>query len=441
MRLAPVLACLCMFASAALAAERPDAARLAPLHLNVASCSPAQNVAAVGQKVVIRLHGCWGFLWHVQKLEGDSVKPAEKFTILPNNDLIEPVGAIPKMSGTHYLTLDAVKPGKSRVTLVYKRGPKQKPVYTLSYTIDVKTRAELAANSTKRAGLLKKEIGTFALNIAYRGPIDKKAPFCSAVLHVLPLDTKMKMSRPTCAIVKISKAVAEKLIDHLAATQMLGLARDRNAEPMVRRGAPDPQPNAGPTYNLRITTKDESFLMPLGWEESSGLAPGIQGIAKSVAKEQEVFVAMAKVLARIQPMAKPGPQGVRGKVSKLVGNQMPGVIAPGPAGKLLGRGGPNPPGGGPLSVPVHVFKGKVKVNHNNPPAPDPKHKQLVKIVQADKNGRYILALEPGEYTVVAEIDGKLYLNSFSGKGFWSTVTVGADEWKVHNIKDSSEATF
>ncbi len=72
---------------------------------------------------------------------------------------------------------------------------------------------------------------------------------------------------------------------------------------------------------------------------------------------------------------------------------------------------------------------------------DPKHKQLVKIVQPDKKGHYIIALEPGEYTIVAEINGKLYLNSFSGKGFWSTVTINANEWKVFNIADSSEATF
>jgi hypothetical protein len=161
-----------------------------------------------------------------------------------------------------------------------------------------------------------------------------------------------------------------------------------------------------------------------------------------VAKEQQVFVALSKVLARVRPMAKPGRQGVRGKVTKLVGNHMPGIIMDGPDGGPVGVGGGMEGGGGhPLSVPVHVFKGKIKVDHNNPPAPDAKHPQLVKVVQANKRGLYILALEPGEYTVVAEINGKLYLNSYAGGGHWSTVTVNADEWKVHNIMDSSEAAF
>jgi predicted secreted protein len=433
MRLASVAACLCVFASVGLTAETP----LAPLHLNVSSCSPARNTAAVGQKVVIRLHAGWGFQWHVLMQKGDSVKPATKFTQIPNKDMIEPVGALPRMSGTHNLALDAVKPGKSTVTLVYKRGPKGKPVHTLYYSIDVKTRAELAAISRKRADLLRNEIDSFALRLLYSGPVDKKDPFCSVWLTVDYGPLKERAMDPNFPIVQIEEAVAEELIDHLADTQILGLARNRRTEETIERAA-GALPAAGPSYDLLITSKGQSFLMPLGWEASPGLVSHIQGIAKSVAKEQDVFVALSKVLARVLPMAKPGRQGVRGKVTKLVGNHMPGIIMePG-----IGIGGGNRGGGGrPLSVPVHVFKGKVKVDHNNPPAPDAKHPQLVKVVQANKKGLYILALEPGDYTVVAEINGKLYLNSFAGAGHWSTVTINADEWKVHNIVDSSEAAF
>jgi len=437
MRLASALACLCVFASVAPAAEKP----LPPLHLNVSSCTPALNTAAVGQKVVIRLHAGWGFQWHVLKQKGDSVKPAAKFTQISTKDMIEPVGALPKMSATNYLALDAAKPGKSTLTLVYKRGPKGKPVHTLHYSIDVKTRADLAAISAKRAELLKDEIDSFALRLLYSGPVDKKEPFSSACLTVDYGPFKKRAIDPNFPVVKIEGAVAGKLIDHLADTQMLGLARDRNVEPRVRRVA-GALPTAGPTYNLQITAKGQSFLMPLGWEASPGLVSFVQGIAKSVVKEQEVLVALSKVLTRVQPMAKPGPQGVRGKVSKLVGNHMPGIIMDGPGRGPVGFGGGMEGGGGdPLSVPVHVFKGKVKVDHNNPPAPDAKHPQLVKVVQADKQGRYIVALEPGEYTIVAEINGKLYLNIFTGGGFWFTVTVKAGEWKVHNIVDSSEASF
>jgi len=120
-----------------------------------------------------------------------------------------------------------------------------------------------------------------------------------------------------------------------------------------------------------------------------------------------------------------GPQGIRGQVLKLTGNHMPG---------------PGPRVGGatkPLSVPVHVFKGKVK----RVATPNPKHPQLLKTVRSDAKGNYAVALEPGTYTVVAEIEGKLYLNSFAGDGSWSTVTVKKDTWATWAIRDTSGAAF
>ena len=126
--------------------------------------------------------------------------------------------------------------------------------------------------------------------------------------------------------------------------------------------------------------------------------------------------------AAVKITAEPGPQGVKGTVIKLRGDFMPGS-APGSET--------------PLSVPVHIFKGKVKAFEK----PDPKHPDLVKIVHSDKDGRYNLVLPPGEYTVVAEINGKLYLNSFDGQGFWSSIQVKTDQWTRWHIRDTSEATF
>jgi hypothetical protein len=144
-----------------------------------------------------------------------------------------------------------------------------------------------------------------------------------------------------------------------------------------------------------------------------------------------VFTFLFGILAFAEgtPKAAAEPaQGVSGKVIKMTGNFMPG---PGPR-----------PGGtqAPLSVPVHVFKGKVAPFQK----PDPRHPQLVKIVNSDKDGAYRVALEPGEYTLVAEIEGKLYLNSFTdgaGKMVWSTVAVTAGKWAIWDIKDSSGAAF
>ncbi|MCG3179546.1 MAG: hypothetical protein BIFFINMI_01882 [Phycisphaerae bacterium] len=119
-----------------------------------------------------------------------------------------------------------------------------------------------------------------------------------------------------------------------------------------------------------------------------------------------------------------GKQGVEGQVMQLTGDFMPG---PGPA-----RGARTP-----LSVPVHVFKGKVKMFTR----PDPTHAQLVRTVQADKDGKFKVALAPGVYTVVAQIGGSMYLNIMTGDGFWWAVTVEAGKWAHVDIKETSGAAF
>jgi hypothetical protein len=123
-------------------------------------------------------------------------------------------------------------------------------------------------------------------------------------------------------------------------------------------------------------------------------------------------------------------QGVAGKVVKLAGNFMP---SPGPEPR---RGAKKP-----LSVPVHIFKGQLKVFEK----PNTEHPAFVQKIQADAGGNFRCVLPPGEYTVVAEIDGKLYLNSFTagdkGSLCWSTVKIEKQKWTTFNIVDSSGAVF
>ena len=92
-------------------------------------------------------------------------------------------------------------------------------------------------------------------------------------------------------------------------------------------------------------------------------------------------------------------------------------------------------------MPVHIFKGQIKVIET----PDGRHPAFVRKVQADAEGTFRCALPPGEYTVVAEINGKLYLNSFTDGGggglVWSTVKVEKQKWTAITIEDSSEAFF
>ncbi len=129
-------------------------------------------------------------------------------------------------------------------------------------------------------------------------------------------------------------------------------------------------------------------------------------------------------------------QGVTGKVLKLSGNFQPQVTLEGEA--------PPPARGAKetLPVPVHVFKGKVEPFEK----PDPKHPQLVTIAKPDKTGVFRVPLAPGEYTVVAEIDGKLYLNlmtfdAATKKAAWATVEVQPKQWTQSNIEDTSDAAF
>lgn len=134
-----------------------------------------------------------------------------------------------------------------------------------------------------------------------------------------------------------------------------------------------------------------------------------------------------------QAQATDAPQGIEGVVVALEGNFMPGPVVPG-----------QQPGGvkKPLSVPVHVFRGKIEVRER----PDPKHSALVTIVKSDAQGAFRVPLSPGEYTVVAEIEGKLYLNIFEfdaaeRKRVWPTVKVEPKKWSRWIIQDTSKAAF
>jgi hypothetical protein len=86
---------------------------------------------------------------------------------------------------------------------------------------------------------------------------------------------------------------------------------------------------------------------------------------------------------------------------------------------------------------VHVFRGRVKMFEK----PDPRHPALCVVVRAAKEGKFRVPLEPGEYTVVAEIDGRMYLNDMTDAGEWTPLKVEAGVWRDVCIEDTSEAAF
>ena len=163
------------------------------------------------------------------------------------------------------------------------------------------------------------------------------------------------------------------------------------------------------------------------------------GLATSATNGFMIMIAAILLVTFLTADGEAAPlseQGVAGQVVKLRGNFQPQVT---PAGE------PPPASRGKrevLLVPVHVFQGQVEPFEK----PNPQHPQLVAIVQPERTGTFRVAVAPGEYTVVAEIDGKLYLNlmtydAATKKPAWATVEVRAKKWTTANIEDTSDAAF
>lgn len=95
-----------------------------------------------------------------------------------------------------------------------------------------------------------------------------------------------------------------------------------------------------------------------------------------------------------------------------------------------------------LKTKIHIYKGKIKSNGNPfllPLADGPK---VFSVVNSDEEGRFQVQLPPGEYTLFIELeDGKLYRNSFDGKGNFSTVKLIDGEDSSEVLTDTREATF
>lgn len=122
------------------------------------------------------------------------------------------------------------------------------------------------------------------------------------------------------------------------------------------------------------------------------------------------------------PVGKPG---VQGHVIRLEGNFMP-PIEQGYKGVQT-----------PVVCRVFIFRGKVKPFVQ----PDPAHPSLVAVVNTDSAGVYRAELEPGVYTAVAELDGKLYYNGISSDGNWESFDVTPGQVKDWPIIDNSRATY
>jgi hypothetical protein len=119
-----------------------------------------------------------------------------------------------------------------------------------------------------------------------------------------------------------------------------------------------------------------------------------------------------------------------GKVEKWDGNFIPSRDAKAASSKIL-----------PLKTKIYIFKGKIKSEGNPTLSFSPQVHKVYAVVNSDENGIFKVQLPPGEYTVFAEIDGKLYRNSFDGVGNFSSTLVVDGQSTEENITDSRNAVF
>jgi hypothetical protein len=120
------------------------------------------------------------------------------------------------------------------------------------------------------------------------------------------------------------------------------------------------------------------------------------------------------------------PQGISGTITKSVGDFQCCPIT----GKTY-----------PLSVPVHVVRGKVPLISYQAP-PHLADLDVVVTVQSDSDGRFGVGLPPGIYTAFVEIDGALFLNCSEGADpttyCWYAVESG--KFVEIEINDNSQST-
>lgn len=132
--------------------------------------------------------------------------------------------------------------------------------------------------------------------------------------------------------------------------------------------------------------------------------------------------------------AMPSPnqrQGVSGSVTRLQGNQIPGIDRSNRA---------TPPS--PVSTQVWIFSGRIpgKGSHWSVSEAE-KQPNLVSRVRSDEQGKFFVSLPPGEYTLLAQYGDNLYLNSFLGDGSYQSVRVSEGNVTEIRLVNTEGAVF
>jgi hypothetical protein len=125
------------------------------------------------------------------------------------------------------------------------------------------------------------------------------------------------------------------------------------------------------------------------------------------------------------------PQGIKGYVTELVGDQMPGP------GKEK-----NP--GKPLATTIYVYEA-TSVNQvdrkNDEPYYSAIRTKFVKSFDSDKDGFFAADLLPGKYSLFTKVDGKFFASVFDGDGTIAPVLVEENKITGVNIVVNAKATY
>lgn len=124
------------------------------------------------------------------------------------------------------------------------------------------------------------------------------------------------------------------------------------------------------------------------------------------------------------------PSTLTGRVEKWLGNQTPARgKAPSPASKTA------------MATRIYIFKGKIPSQGNPEIAFNERKDQFFTRISSDEKGHFEVQLPPGEYTIFAEINGKLFRNSFDRDGNYSTTILTDGRGASEILTDNREAFY
>ncbi len=124
-------------------------------------------------------------------------------------------------------------------------------------------------------------------------------------------------------------------------------------------------------------------------------------------------------------------QGIRGKVVEKTGNQMPSPDAPESDGRAL-------------KTTVYVYE-STNISQVDRVGTSSFytaiHTKLVKTVESDEQGRFVLELPAGNYSLFTRIKDRFYANSFDARNNIAPVSVMEGKVSEVNITISATAVY